>query len=202
MIPAIGRFLAVALLLAAATAVIHLEVRWLLGHVGEDSLVEYMQELILAVTVAMFLLLVAKRPAQRGAAVLVGGFFAVLLIREMDSVFDQIVHGFWKYPAVLLAATAIGYAYRHPQTTGMPLVAYSRHSSFGLMIAGMAILMVFSRLFGMGILWNTLMGEQYVRGVKNLAEEGTELLAYCLIFCSSAWYTLSQLADKRSKQPS
>ncbi len=54
-----------------------------------------------------------------------------------------------------------------------------------LLVTGVMLLLVFSRLFGMGSFWHNVMGDDYVRAVKNIAEEGTELLAYCLIAFAS-----------------
>lgn len=54
-----------------------------------------------------------------------------------------------------------------------------------LLITGVMLLLVFSRLFGMGSFWHNIMGADYVREVKIIAEEGTELLAYCLIAFAS-----------------
>ncbi|MBY5990689.1 transporter [Ferrimonas balearica] len=191
--PAVYRFLGLSLFLALAAGVIHFEVVALGSHVPESSLIEYMQESLLALIVGLFGALAYRRPDLRGFAVLVGGFFLCLLIRELDQLFDAIYHGAWKVPAYTVAFAAIYYAVKHRDSSAQPLVRYTQHQSFGLMLAGMALLMVFSRLFGMGVLWDTLMGEQYVRGVKSLAEEGTELAAYSLIFCAALWYVLEQL---------
>jgi len=45
--------------------------------------------------------------------------------------------------------------------------------------------LVFSRLYGMGSFWQHVMGEHYVRDVKNISEEGIELLCYSLIALSA-----------------
>ncbi|MDO6705615.1 transporter [Photobacterium sp. 1_MG-2023] len=193
----IAIFMAVAVIAAVAAFIIQIEVLQFSGNLGEDSLVEYTQEMYLALSSALFAAVAVKKPALRGFAILVSAFFLVLLIRELDGVLDLIQHGFWKVPAVLVAVGGIAYAYQHPQSTQSPLRNYSKHASFGLMIGGMATLMVFSRLFGMGDLWQTAMQDNYVREVKNLAEEGVELLGYSLILAASAWYCLPKLVSKK-----
>ncbi len=60
------------------------------------------------------------------------------------------------------------------------------------MLGAIATLLVFSRLFGMGEMWQGLMQENYMRGVKNTAEEGVELLSYSLIVFSAIWYNQSE----------
>ncbi|MCG7587258.1 hypothetical protein MHN01_16625, partial [Photobacterium sp. OFAV2-7] len=57
-------------------------------------------------------------------------------------------------------------------------------------------LFVFARIYGMGDLWQGAMQENYLRSVKNLAEEGVELLAYSLIVFAAAWYCLPELFRK------
>lgn len=47
------------------------------------------------------------------------------------------------------------------------------------------IVLVFSRLAGMNYLWLTLLDDSYIRTIKNLAEEGTELLGYSLLAYSA-----------------
>ena len=193
---ALGCFFALALLLAASAFAIHLEVIHSGGNVGENSLVEYLQEFYLLVTGTLFAAVAVKRSEQRGFAILVAGFFSVLLIRELDSLFDQIVHGFWKYPAWVVAMSAIGYALNNKTTTVKPLLDYLNHKSFAMMLAGMVTLLVFSRIYGMGVLWQAAMQENYIRTVKNLAEEGLELLAYSLVLFAAAWYCLPQFFKK------
>ena len=52
----------------------------------------------------------------------------------------------------------------------------------------MLIVLVFSRLFGMHQLWQHLMLDGYNRVVKNIAEEGTELLGYSICWLASTRY--------------
>ncbi|MGF1732794.1 hypothetical protein [Photobacterium kasasachensis] len=189
-------FFGVALLLAASAFAIHFEVIKYNGNIGENSLIEYLQEGYLFVTASLFAAVAIKHREQRGFALLVSAFFSVILIRELDSLFDQIQHGFWKYPAWILATVAISYALSHKETSIKPLTNYIRHKSYGLMLAGIATLFVFARIYGMSDLWQGAMQENYLRSVKNLAEEGVELLAYSLIVFAAAWYCLPELFRK------
>lgn len=186
-------FLGLALLLAVSALVIRLEVTQVSGNIGENSLVEYLQESYLFIAGSLFTAVAVMRSEQRGFAFLASALFYTMLIRELDGLLDQINHGFWKYPAWLLATSAIGYASLNKKTLIEPLTKYVNHESYGLMLAGILILLVFSRIYGMGDVWQGIMKEGYMRSVKNLAEEGVELLAYSLIVFSAAWYCFSEL---------
>ncbi|ELR67624.1 hypothetical protein C942_01554 [Photobacterium marinum] len=190
-------FFGLALLLATSAFVIHLDVVHNQSGIGENSLMEYLQEGYLLIVVALFATVGIKLRDQRGFAFLVSAFFSIVLIRELDSVFDQISHGFWKYPAWLMATMAIIYALSHKESSLQPLICYTKHRSFGLMLAGMATLLVFARIYGMSDLWQSIMQDSYIRPVKNLAEEGVELLAYSLVFFASTWYCLPELLKKK-----
>ncbi|WP_162940913.1 hypothetical protein [Photobacterium salinisoli] len=195
----VALFMAIAVMAAIAAFIIKIEMLQLSGNLGENSLVEYTQELFLFLTSALFLGVAIKQPGQKGFAVLVSAFFMVLLIRELDGLLDLIWHGFWKFPAVVVAVLGIAYARKHLTTTQQSLSRYSKHASFGLMLGGMATLLVFSRLFGMGEIWQTAMQDNYMREVKNLAEEGVELLGYSLILSAAIWYCLPGLVNKKQR---
>jgi hypothetical protein len=155
------------------------------GNVGEISVTEMLQQLLLMVTSGSFAYLAREKSEVKHAALLISAFFAVMFIREMDFWFDKIVHGAWVYPAIFLAGSAIFYAIRNGKRTIDQLALILASPHMNLLVTGLMILLVFSRLFGMGSFWHNVMGDDYVRVVKNIAEEGTELLAYCLIAFAS-----------------
>ena len=158
----------------------------LLGNqIGELSLTEMLEQLMLIISAGSFYWLVKTQPTLKHAAVLVGTFFLVILIRENDAFFDYISHGFWLYPALVATFTALVYATRNGKQTLDQLVVILSASYMNMLIWGVIMLLVYSRLFGMGSFWHGVMGEHYVRDVKNIAEEGSELLAYCIIAFSS-----------------
>ena len=49
---------------------------------------------------------------------------------------------------------------------------------------------MFSRVFGSTRFWEAVMGERYIRQVKNTAEEGVELFALGLIFAATLEWLL------------
>ncbi|WP_244967928.1 hypothetical protein ACNFJN_09725 [Xenorhabdus budapestensis] len=110
------------------------------------------------------------------------------LIRELDACFDKIFHGAWSWFAIPLAVVCIVYACTQRQKTLVGLVYFTRHQSYGMMVCGLLCVLVFSRLFGMGALWQGLMDEHFNRTVKNIVEEGCEMLGYVLCLIATLWY--------------
>jgi hypothetical protein len=49
-------------------------------------------------------------------------------------------------------------------------------------LIGGLLLHVFSRIYGLPALWQSFMGDNYMRSVARLSEEGIELMAYTIIF--------------------
>ncbi|GAK83923.1 hypothetical protein JCM19238_1485 [Vibrio ponticus] len=152
---------------------------------GELSLTESLEQIMLLISSVSFFYLIKLQPKLKHAAALFGSFFLVMLIRENDALFDYILHGFWVYPAVAVTLAAISYAWRNGKQTLDQIAVVLNSSYMNMLILGVILLLVYSRLFGMGDFWKGVMQEHYVRDVKNIAEEGTELLAYCIIAFSS-----------------
>ena len=72
---------------------------------------------------------------------------------------------------------------------------FTRDDSFNTMLAGVASLLIFSRALGLGSLWRAFLGDDYAEEVADLAQEGTELLCYCLIFFSAACFYHARLSS-------
>ncbi|KAB1455215.1 hypothetical protein [Vibrio panuliri] len=158
----------------------------LLGNtLGELSLTEGLEQVMLIIASGSFFYLASQQPKLKHAATLIAAFFLVMLIRENDALFDYIAHGFWRYPAMAVAFSAIAYAVRNGKQSLDQLAVILNNRNMGMLLLGIVLLLVYSRLFGMGNFWKGVMQEHYVRDVKNIAEEGTELLAYCIIAFSS-----------------
>lgn len=175
-------FLLSAALLALMMLVVYIDVHWIHANLRETSLTETCQEILLGVIAGLFFWQAFQRPQQRGALILIGGFYSCMLIRELDFLFDKIAHGAWVWPAIATTILCTGIALRHPKQMLSGLVQFMRNANWQMMAAGLLIVLVFSRLFGMHALWETLMLDSYNRMVKNMAEEVCELLGY--VFCT------------------
>lgn len=181
-------FLIYASVMTATFFLLYIDVVWLKNYVEEISLTEISQEIILVCIIYNLLVCAYKHANTRYSSVLLAGLFACMLIRELDSFLDSIVHGFWVYPALIIAISAILYTFRHPTDTINQLINYSRNSTYGYMIVGLLMILLYSRLFGMKIIWQTLLDDGYNRIVKNVVEEGTELFGYSVCFVSTIIY--------------
>lgn len=153
--------------------------------ITENSITEWAQQLMLGIAVLAFYRIAKQNPSLKHAAILISGFFAVMFIRELDFLFDYIVHGFWELPAALITIGAVAYAWRGGKSVMAQMARLLEQTDMRLLIAGVMMLLVFTRLFGMGSFWQGVMHDHYIRDVKNIAEEGTELLCYCLIAYAS-----------------
>ncbi|OQV39554.1 hypothetical protein BZ160_17520 [Pantoea vagans] len=181
-------FILAALFLALMILPIYIDVAWMNDALHETSFTETTQEIMLAVITALFFIAAQRRPAQRGALTLVAGFYSCMLIRELDFVFDAIQHGSWIWFALAVTAGCLAVALRTPKKTLHALARLLQHRSWPVMASGFLVVLVFSRLFGIHALWQHLMLGDYNRVVKNMAEEGTELLGYGLCWLASVRY--------------
>ena len=178
-------FIVLALGAVFTALVIWLDVAVFKDGVQEISATEILQELTLLVISALFFLQAKKHPALRGGMILIGGFFFCMLIRELDALFDQIHYGSWVYFASLIAVYCIVWACITPKTSMRGLSAFLAHPACHYMVCGLVLILVFSRVFGMNLIWKAVMQGDYVREVKNIVEEGTEMMGYLLCLGSA-----------------
>jgi hypothetical protein len=93
-----------------------------------------------------------------------------------------------------MAGTTV-YLIKQPYPVKPSLIEFSHLASAGIFLSGFLVIMAFSRLIGRGSFWEAVMGDGYMRVVKNIAEEGTELMGYTLLLISAVeflWYVISQ----------
>lgn len=186
---AAGKFFLLTTFVLLAPLAVYLDTNVFGQGISEQSITEWTQEILLFSSALMFAFVAWRRPAGRGFSVLVAGFFGTMLIRELDSVFDSIAHGFWVYPASLWIITVIALAarYRHDLLATMAKAAESR--SFVYIVLGLAIVLSFSRVFGTTALWLGVLGDgEAARTAKTAVQEGLELMGYLLIFTGSFSY--------------
>jgi len=164
-----------------------------IGHgLPELSFTEISQELLILMSALIFAYDARYRIQERGFLVLVAGFFGCMFIRECDALLDNIVHGFWVYPAFLLAFGSIYYASLHQETVLYPMIKLIRKKHFAYLLTGLVFVLLFSRLFGTGGLWREIMGGDYNSLYKNIIQEGLELTGYTLIGYGSIMHLMSR----------
>lgn len=179
---AVAEFFLLALLALVPFIAVYLDIV-VIGHrIGEVSVTEIAQEALLLLTVLVFLYSAWRQPASRGFLVLVAGFFAAAFIRELDGFLDEVWHGFWVWPAMLVSLTSISYAaIRCRDTVFQPMADFIDTKPYYFIVMGLIVLLVFSRTFGSGnMLWNDLLGS-YAFKFKTVVQEGLELFGYLFI---------------------
>ncbi|WP_410515877.1 hypothetical protein QO152_00100 [Pantoea allii] len=181
-------FLFTSLFITLMICPLYVDVVWMDNALHEASFTETVQELLLVSLAALFFIAARHRPEQRGGLTLIAGFYSCMLIRELDFFFDLIRHGSWVWFALAIALGSLAVAMRTPKQTISALADLLNHNRWPVMAAGLMIVLVFSRLFGMNALWEHLMPDHHNRGVKNMAEEGVELLGYSLCWLAGLRY--------------
>ena len=183
-----AEFFLAALIAASLIGWIYLDVT-VNQNIVENSFVEFSQEALLMAMTAIFTMQAIAKP--QGGLWLVAGFFGCLFLRELDAFFDMIVHGAWKYFALVVVVFVFFKAWRlGKESTIASLATFMKTRAFIFIFIGLLIVLVYSRLFGMGELWKAIMGDNFNRTVKNIVEEGSELWGYALVFWGSVKYWL------------
>ena len=159
--------------------------------VSELSVTEIVQEAVLAAVAVMHFLFARRYTAFRQCNILIGGLFLAMLIRELDAVFDMIAHGSWVWFALATSAITLVCPLVKWKTTAAQLQDYTRTPGYGMMMAGLITILVFSRLLGMGELWGFILQDGYVRAAKNAVEEGCEMYGYLLCLTATVGYAFS-----------
>lgn len=198
----LGRTALFAVMVSLPVLLLFLDIHWLKDAVGEWSLVELTQLGFLLASVLAFVRIARRRVEDRRFAVLAAGFFACMLVRELDALLDLVFHGLWPLLVSAIAASCLAYAAgdRRQAIAGLTRFLASRAGT--VMTIGVVLLLVYSRLLGMTALWHGLLGEQYVRVFKNAVEEGTELLGYTFILAASLAYAAQRaLAPGAARGP-
>ena len=153
---------------------------------SEQSLTEHLQD-FMAFFSCMFFLYAARIDKKLNiAATLLAALLAMMFVRESDSVLDTYVFdGAWQTIVCLIFVCVVIFLWGRFSSIYASLKEYSLQSSFGTFLAGFVTIIAFSRLMGRASFWQAVMGDSYMRLVKNLVEEGIETLGYTLILISA-----------------
>jgi len=178
-------FILISLLSAGVITIINIDYFFLENNLGERSLTEFFQQLLLLASVGIFIWSAYKVEESRTLFILVAGFFGCMFLRELDYYFDMIVHGFWFYPTLILASSVIIYSVKNNGNLIRSVRLFSQSNAYFNILVGLVIIMIFSRLFGSGTLWKEVMNDDYHHIYKTIIQEGLELFGYVFLFIGS-----------------
>lgn len=148
---------------------------------SEFSPVEIIQAIILFVCGLIMAWVARYCPSQRPIAFGFGGLALVFLIRESDYFLDRFVaDNTWQVLVGLFGALLIAYTYRHRKRLAIALARIWPSPGITLLFAGAIVLFAFVSLVGHEPLWQSILGDTYLRVTKLAIEEFMELMGYFL----------------------
>jgi len=164
-------------------AAVYLDTVVLARAVSEVSITEGMQLALAGLIGLRFLDLARRDPSSRGFFVILAGLFGVIVVRELDFLFDAIPFVHWSAAAGIIATLSLRAALAATRGSFVrPLAGFVGSAIYHRMLVGGMALAVFSRSFGSGgLLWQDLLGEAYSAGFKSAIQEGLELFAYAVL---------------------
>jgi len=150
---------------------------------AENSFTEWAAEIQLMVMICLLIFMIRSNRDGRSFLSLLAGCMLIMLIREFNNFFaDYIFEGSCTL-LIVVAAVTTGYFFfknRHEILRGA--TAFIRSPGFGWFTCGSAAVFIFSRLFGLPVLWHLILHDNYVRIAERFVEEGIELLGYsCML---------------------
>ena len=153
------------------------------NQLSEYSLTETAQELLLLACTLLLTYRAVHLPAARGALILAAGFFACLFVREMDFLFDELFwHGSWAWIVTLILICCFTLVWLNRTSLLPSLAHFSTRRPYLHFVIGIAMLLVFSRIFGSGgAFWKYILVDYHHPRFKAIMQEGMELYAYLLI---------------------
>jgi hypothetical protein len=173
--------MALIVLFALVPVIVYLDTNVFAETMSEESLTESLHNGLLLVAIVAFLAGLRRNPDARGYLALATTLFGCMFLREYDMIMDAIWQGFWKVPAVAVLGVGITITLRNRGTVAVPFVQHMQSRQGTFVLVGVLLLVVFTRLFGTGALWEGVMGEDYSPAYKAAIQEGLELMSYLLI---------------------
>jgi hypothetical protein len=174
-----------ALLLGCGTVLMHQGANWPYerSFYGENGLIEWMQVLFLLVSIAVLWRAASLAKDRRAVLFAMICLLAATIMREWDNILDETFgRHVWKILSGTFIVAATIPFFLHRREFYISALHLTRQPSFGIMLTGGLIVLVFSRLFGSGDFWSELIDHrEFARTAKKVAEECTELMGYFFI---------------------
>lgn len=120
--------------------------------------------------------------------------------RELDNILDVYVFdGAWQMLVSILIIYVSVYSWKHYQALKRHLLHIMSFSPTGLLISGFITVMVFSRLFGQQIFWQSVLQENYLRLVARTVEEGCEFFGYLLLLFGCIEFLVIAISSRANR---
>ena len=156
---------------------------------SEFSPVEIIQAIMLALCSGIMVWVARYCPSQAPLAIPFGGLALAFLTRESDYFLDRyVVDNLWQSLVAIVAALVIVYAYRNSKRIRIALARIWPSPGLTLLFSGAVILFVYGPLVGHEPLWQSIIGEHYLRVTKLAIEEFIELSGYFLWMIGTVEY--------------
>lgn len=169
------------------------------AHFDERSFTEWGQELAVIGILLAFIGIGYKHAEKLPLAFLGGGLSLMVLIREYNNFFKaHFFQGAWPMLVALTGISTVYFILKRRENFIPSLADFLASPAFGIVLSGLLTTFIFSRLFGLPYMWQSLLKEYYTRPVVRAAEEGTELLGYLFMFLGVLEYALWLKKNKKS----
>ncbi len=164
------------------------------GYFGELTFTEIGQETILFVMFLFFLVISRKWFEISTIALLASLFYLASFIREFNFLVEH-----WMYLVLPVLALAGWILYRDRRKFPQSVESFFRIPASGLLVSGLLITYIFSRLFGRSKFWRMLYHDESYRLAKAATEEGLELLGNSLMLIAGCEFFLYYWFEIKSK---
>lgn len=166
---------------------------------SESSVTEYAQEffLLLMVGISFF---AYKKYRRFSTLHFSWGLLALaFLVREYNNfAHDYLFPYAWSTIVIALLLYLGFFLYRNFDRWKREFTSAANSYAFAILLVGMLILQVFSRLYGLPFMWEALMSDQYLHSIIRASEESIELLGYSILLIGTVEFYL--LTKQRTAQ--
>lgn len=165
---------------------------------SEYSVVEWLQIVMLIAIAALAWWAARLSRLQRALATLGFAIACAAIIRELDLFLDRFLFDHaWQLLVAIVGVAAIVSSVRNRRALVAGWVRALREPGLGLIVLGISVVTVFANALGNEGLWQSLMGDAYVRVAKVATEELTELAGYWLWLVGQIEFALSCKSQHR-----
>jgi len=198
----IYKYIIIAVLMCIPYLLVLADLRFLDNGVNKFSLTGVSHSVFLLINLYLIFRLGKSKPELRNGIYLIFGLFLCMLIREnreiIRTITDQSIHWSWlAWPAAIIFCVA---GFRKPAKALRDLKELTNIPDYNFFIAGVLVILVWSRLIGNRFLWMFAAGDNYMGVLKNTAEEPTQSAGYLLCISGLIFMTYRYFQpDKKSE---